>query len=97
VLVLGKQRNRMVIALQESRRRVLPTPSVPPATHADRELYTGMLAWIPREYVPSLTSGPFDCKKSALAMLSPPFVSSRFVEEWRTTDKARDVDRLIAG
>jgi hypothetical protein len=52
---------------------------------------------IPREYVPSPTSGPFDCKKSALAMLSPPFVSSRFVEEWRTTDKARDVDRLIAG
>ena len=38
MLVLGKERNRMVIALQESRRRVPPTPSVPPATHADREL-----------------------------------------------------------
>ena len=74
-----------------------PTPCVPPATHADCELDTGMLALIPREYVPSPTSGPFDCKKSALAILSPPFVSSRFVEEWRTTDEARDVDRLIAG
>jgi hypothetical protein len=35
--------------------------------------------------------------ESALGMLFPIFASSQFVEEFRGTGEARDIDRLIAG
>jgi hypothetical protein len=37
------------------------------------------------------------CTKSALGTLFAVFVNPQFVEEWRTTGEARDIDRLIAG
>jgi hypothetical protein len=35
--------------------------------------------------------------EAALVMLFPIFASAQFVEEQRTADEARDIDRLIAG
>src|SRR6266702_4437086 len=60
-----------------------------------------VIASSPRGRVPSPKSRHIECSKWARNLLlrcaSLPSVSSQFIEEWRTTDEARDIDRLIAG